>query len=124
MAVAFAGSDWTTMLSSATYSSIGSENWTITYWVGADMTQWNTWMTAVQNKGLLSDSTQATNTARFSDYVLSLKMTGPTSAGDGVIMAGTGSYADRGAVAVVVNGAGNGLDTHRYTKAEWATAVS
>jgi len=118
MSVGFTGAEWATTLSSATYTAINTADWTVSYWVGADETAWNTWMNKVQAKGALANPTEATDTARFSAYMLSLKMDGPAAEGDGVVMVSTGSYA-KGAVALVLGPGATSVETHRMTASAW-----
>ena len=87
--ITFSGISWATLLSSATYNSANVSEYTISYWVGSDEVQFNRWADAVEAKGVSSNAIEATDTARFSYYMLSIKMDGPTNEGDGVVMAST-----------------------------------
>lgn len=119
VSIGFTGNEWNTVLASATYTSVATEDWKISYWVGADETAFNTWSTAVQNKGTLGNPIEGTDTARFDAYMLSLKMDGPATEGDGVIMVSTGMYA-KGGVALVLGPGANSVETHRFTTLLWA----
>ena len=115
--IGFTGAEWSTTLASAAYTPVTTADWTVSYWVGADDTAWNTWVNKVQALGVTGNPFEATDTVKFSSYMLSLKMDGPAAEGDGVIMVSTGSSA-RGAVALV-RAASGAIETHRLTAGWW-----
>jgi hypothetical protein len=113
VSIGMTGNEWNTVLGTATYATVNTEDWTVSYWVGADEAAWMTWSNAVQAKGTLANPFEATDTARFSAYVLSLKMAGPVTEGDGVFMVSTGMYA-RGGVALILAPGASSVETHRF----------